>query len=240
MDKRRVLVTGPGGRIGPHILPTFKERYDLRLLDRKPVAGEPEAVVADLSDIPTLKAAFAGCEAVLHLAATSDEAPFLEELVPNNVVGVYNVYQAAVEAGVRRVVFASTVQTVSYYPREVTVEVTDPPRPVTLYGCTKVFGETLGKWYHEKHGLSVVCVRIGWFQPYDTEHGQNPGFRAVWLSPRDAAGIFAAALDAGPEVGYALVNATSKTVFERLSLTTLRETLGYEPVDDVATLFPAV
>ena len=123
--KHTVLLTGPGGRIGPHILPTFHAQFELKILDRSPIPSEPETIVADLSSIETLTAAMAGCDTVVHLAATSDEAPFVEELVPNNVIGLYNVFEAARAAGVKRVVFASTVQAVSFYPHEHTVQATE-------------------------------------------------------------------------------------------------------------------
>lgn len=228
----RVLLTGPGGRIGPHLLGPLRERFDLRLLDRKPLPGEPETIVADLSDAAVLERAMEGCDAVIHLAATSDEAPFIEQLVPNNVVGVYNVFEAARRAGVKRVVFASTVQTVARYPREHTVEVTDPVRPVSLYGATKVMGEVMGRWYHETHGLQFVGVRIAWFMPADSPMLRwHREAREHWLSPRDCAQLLIRAVET-PDVGYALVFATSKTPKERLSLRTAREILGYEPQDD--------
>lgn len=235
----RVLLTGPGGRIGPHILPTFRERYDLRVLDKKPVGGEPETILADLSDIAVLERAMEGVDVLVHLAATSDEAPFVEELVPNNVVGVYNTFEAARRAGVKRIVFASTVQTVGRYPREHgTIRIEDPPRPNSLYGATKVFGEVVGRWYHDTHGIEFVAVRIAWFQPYDNPGlREHAGARVLWLSPRDCADLLARAVET-PGVGYAIVFGTSKTTFERLSLAPAREILGFEPQDDAAQFAP--
>ncbi|WP_309707025.1 NAD(P)-dependent oxidoreductase [Armatimonas sp.] len=233
--KHSVLLTGPGGRIGPHILPTFHEQFELKILDRSPIESEPETIVADLSSIETLAAAMQGCDTVVHLAATSDEAPFVEELVPNNVVGLYNVFEAARAAGVKRVVFASTVQAVSFYPHEHTVEATDLPRSVSLYGVTKAMGETMGRYYHDKHGLEFIAVRIGWFLDYEHEWLTSGRASAIWLSPRDAASFLAHCVTA-ENIGYAIVHATSKTSFERLSLAPAREILGWEPSDDVATV----
>lgn len=230
--KHTVLLTGPGGRIGPHILPTFHEQFELKILDRRPIEGEPETIVADLSSIETLTAAMQGCDTVVHLAATSDEAPFVEELVPNNVVGLFNVFEAARAAGVKRVVFASTVQAVSFYPQEHKVEATDLPRSVSLYGVTKAMGETMGRYYHDKHGLEFIAVRIGWFLDYEHEWLKEGRANAIWLSPRDAASFLARCVTA-ENVGYAIVHATSKTSFERLSLAPAREILSWEPSDVV-------
>jgi nucleoside-diphosphate-sugar epimerase len=144
---------------------------------------------------------------------------------------LYNTYQAAREAGVRRIVFASTCQTMLAYPRDATVDVDDPPRPSSMYGATKVFGETLGRCYHDEHGMEFVGVRIGWFQAYDSEHLRKNGPGSLWLSPRDCVSLLRAAIET-PDVGYALVNGTSRTDREFLSLRSARERLGWEPRDD--------
>lgn len=232
MSKPIVLLTGAGGRIGPSLLPSFQERYDLRVLDRQPIAGVENIILSDLQDPDILKQALAGVETVVHLAATSDEAPFLEKLVPNNIIGLYNILQASVDAGVRRFIFASTVQTVRTWEMPLPVRTADPPRPVSLYGATKVFGETIGRYYHDRHGLEFIAVRIGWFQNYDSPALKRGGGGAnIWLSPRDCARLLHLAVEK-PGIGYAVVFGTSKTPVEALSLQEAREVLGYEPQDD--------
>lgn len=232
-SNRIVLVTGAGGRIGPYVLPTLRERCTLRLLDRRPVDAPEPTILADLSDPGVLCEALRGVDTVVHLAATSDEAPFVEELVPNNIVGLYHLMDAVRAEGVRRVVFASTVQAVGNHPPDMKIAASDPPRPVTHYGCTKAFGEVLGRFYHDKHGVEFVAIRIGWFHPYDSPLlATSRAARSIWLSPRDAAGILLAAIEC-PEVGFAIVNATSITETERLSRSECRGILGYEPIDDV-------
>ncbi|MBV9851330.1 MAG: NAD(P)-dependent oxidoreductase [Armatimonadetes bacterium] len=229
-------MTGVHGRLGPHLVPPFRERYALRTLDRQESPDDPHCVLSDLQDRDVLRRAMAGVDVVVHLAATSDEAPFVENLVPNNVVGVYNVFEAAHEAGVRRIVFASSVHAVTASGPDPPVRVSDPPRPITTYGVTKVFGETLGRYYHDRRGMEFVGIRIGAFQPYDSALlRQKPLMRDLWLSPRDAARLFVRAVET-PQVGYALVFGTSRTSLERLSLQEAREVLGYEPEDDVAAL----
>lgn len=239
MNKRKVLLTGGGGRIGPHVLPALGERFDLRNYNLEPIPGDPDTVIGDLQDLDVLKGAMQGVEAVIHLAATSDEASFVEKLVPNNVVGLYNTFEAARQAGVKRLVFASTCQTMSAYrgQQEQTLTTTDPPRPGTLYGATKVLGEVMGRWFHDKHQIEFVGIRIGWFLPYDAPRLRDPkrGARNLWLSPRDAASLFIRAVEK-ENVGYALVYGTSKTVTEQFSLREGRELLDWEPADDVADI----
>ena len=111
MSPLKVLLTGPSGRIGPHIVPAFEECYELSTFDLQP-SSRPRSHVGDLNDREALRRAMRGVDAILHLAATSDEAPFMEELLPNNIAGLYNLLDAAHAEGVRRVVFTSSVQTV--------------------------------------------------------------------------------------------------------------------------------
>ena len=236
MPKLKVLLTGAGGRVGRHLVGPFQEQYDLRTLDRRRVPGDPNAVLADLQDFPALKAAMKDIDVAVHLAATPDEAPFVENLVPNNVVGLYNVFQAALEAKVRRIVFASTCQTVLGQPWDHTISIADPVRPCSMYGATKVFGEALGRFYHDRHKMQFVGIRIGAFQAYDSPHLlKSSGTRALWLSPRDAVSLFRRAIEK-ENVGYALVFGTSITEWELLSRKEAKELLDYEPQDDVVKL----
>lgn len=235
MAKLNVLMTGAGGRIGPHLVGPFQEQYHLRNFDRRPVPGDPDTILGDLQDFAALLAAMRGMDVLVHLAATSDEAPFVENLVPNNLVGLYHAFEAARLARVRRIVFASTCQTMLAYPRDATVATTDPPRPSTMYGATKVFGEVLGRWYHDKHGLEFVGIRIGSFQPYESERLRRRGPGLLWLSPRDCVSLFRRAIEK-PDVGYALVNGTSITDHEFLSLRPARELLQWQPQDDAGSI----
>lgn len=234
MSRLKVLLTGAAGRIGPHILPAFLENYDLTVVDRKQVDGIDRMVITDLQDRDLLKRSMEGVDVVVHLAATSDEAEFVENLVPNNVVGTYNVIHAAHEARVRRVVFASTGQTVNRRVQSVPIHTADPPSPITTYGVTKVFGEILGRFYHDQHGMEFIALRIGAFQTYDSHWlKQERGPHNIWLSPRDLVRILQLSIEK-PGIGYAVVFATSKPCVEILSLDEARAVLGYEPVDDAS------
>src|SRR5438132_1656929 len=119
--RERILITGPGGRVGPHIATLLREHFALRLLDTQPLktialAGDDEFVQADIRDFGAVRKACEGVSAMIHLAAISDEADFHSLLLPINLEGVYNVFEAARQAGVHRVIFVSTGQTVLNYP----------------------------------------------------------------------------------------------------------------------------
>ena len=232
----KVLLTGPSGRLGPHLVRPFRERYALSTFDLLP-SHEPNSFAGDLSEIEPLRDAMLGVDVVVHLAATSDEAPFVEKLVGPNVIGVYNVLEAARLENVRRVVFASSIQAVGMGWRDnpTPIDVVSPPRPSTLYGATKIMGETMGRFYHDKHGLEFISLRIGAFEPYDSRKLHKKVFQELWLSPRDAASIFRAAIEK-TGIGYGIVNATSRTAVERMALQPARELLGWEPQDSIAAV----
>jgi len=164
----------------------------------------------------------------------------MEKLLPNNIVGLYRVFEAAQAAGVRRMIFASTCQTVFGYDRNLTVSATDPIRPRNLYAVTKGFGEILGRHYYEVYGMEFLGVRIGGFARYEDPRLRTfDEVRRLWLSPRDAVTFFVRAIET-PDIGYAVVFATSRTDCEFLSRAPAREVLGFEPEDDVVKMFGAL
>ena len=225
----KVLLTGPSGRLGPHLVGPFRDCYDLATFDLNP-SSEPQSFVGDLSEIEPLRTAMRGVDVVVHLAATSDEAPFMEKLLDPNVIGAYNVLEAARLENVRRVVFASSIQAVGFNRRSEakTMDVVSLPRPNSMYGVTKVWGETLGRYYHDKYDLEFIALRLGAFEAYDSPHLKHRGYQEIWLSPRDAISVFRAAIEK-EGIGYVILNATSKTPTEHMELQPTFDVLGWQP-----------
>ncbi|MFC9291780.1 NAD-dependent epimerase/dehydratase family protein [Streptomyces sp. NPDC057052] len=227
---RTVLLTGAAGGLGTlmrELLPAYG--YELRLMDLRPIEGEPGAIVADLADRDAVREAVRGVDAIIHLAGISLEAPF-EKILDANIVGTYHLYEAAREEGVRRVVFASSNHAVGFTPRPrgdgPLIPVETPHRPDTFYGLSKAFGEDLAQFYWDKHGLETVSVRIGSCFPEPT----SVRMLSVWMSPADGARLFHAALTAG-DVGHTVVHGSSANTRLWWDLTSARA-LGYEPQDD--------
>lgn len=224
-----VLVTGAAGGIGTALRAGLAGRYRLlRLLDREPVAdlgpGE-EAVEADLADLAALASACAGVDAVVHLAAIPHEDAF-SRILEVNVVGTYNVFEAARRAGVGRVVFASSGHVTGLYGLDEPVAADAVRRPDTIYGLSKCFGEDLGRLYHHKAGMAVACLRIGTFVDKPREERDL----SSWLSPRDAVELVRCALEA-PDLGFEVVYGASANT-RRWWRAEAVERLGYHPVDD--------
>ncbi|MET7527113.1 NAD-dependent epimerase/dehydratase family protein [Streptomyces sp. NPDC005248] len=227
---RTVLLTGAAGGLGTlmrGLLPAYG--YELRLFDATPIEGEPDAITADLGDKEALREAVRGVDAIIHLAGISLEASF-DKILRANIEGTYNLYEAAHEEGVRRIVFASSNHAIGYTPRPLPgdplIPIDTPRRPDTFYGLSKSFGEDLAQLYWDKHAMETVSVRIGscFMEPTSVR------MLSVWMSPGDGARLFHAALTAD-EVGHTVIYGSSDNTRLWWDLTTARS-LGYEPQDD--------
>lgn len=227
MQPRRVLITGARGRIGTVLRPALREGLDeLRLSDLtapEDLLAPETFAAADLTDKAAVQAAVEGVDAVVHLGAVPDEAPF-EEIAGPNLHGVFHVFEAARRAGVARVVFASSNHASGMYPVGVPLDGSQRARPDGLYGASKAYGEALGSMYADRFGLSVVCLRIGSFQPRPRERREL----STWLSHADAVRLVQAALTAD-DVGFAIVYGASANTRRWWPPD---QAIGFEPLDD--------
>ena len=250
MAKPVILVTGLGGLIGSAVRAHLSDRYELRGLGRRPGPPGLPWHVADIANLDAILPAFGGVDAVVHLAAAVGSNAAFDAYLRTNVVGTYNVFEAARRAGVRRVVFASSGATVSgierdepfrtlveargeNVPRVPVLTHESALRPSGVYGCTKVWGEVLGRHYADAHGLSVICVRIGAVNADDRPRA--PRELSVWCSRRDVAGIIGSCLAAPASVRFDIFYVTSRNRRGYRDLEHARAVLGWEPVDSAET-----
>ena len=239
---KTVLITGATGKIGSDLCPRLNVEFQVRSGVRREAEGLPNPVMCQLCDFDSVRQAMDGVDAVIHLAAQSWEADVYEKMIPNNITGCYNVFEAARRTGVKRVVFASTHHVVGGYLEEgVKVDEDVPVRPDMMYAVTKVFGEAVGRLYAEKHGLSVISARIGhWLTP-DTliETGRwSPQYRdwswAMWISPRDMGQFMSLCLKV-EGITYEVLNCISDNTRQLTDVSRAKEVLGYRPQDNSET-----
>lgn len=237
VKKRRVLITGAAGRIGTELTSRLNDRYELRLQYHRTVPDQPlvnDYVIANIANYDEIAPAMDGVDSIIHMAGQPSWKADWDSVHEANVLGQYNVYESARQAGVRRIIFASTNHVMGMYDRDTAwpVYADLPVRPDSLYGVTKAFGETLGRHYHDRFGMSIINFRIGWFldRPVD-EIG-----RYMWLSPRDFAQLVWRAIES--DVGYGTFYAISGNSSRNWDITDSVVRLGYRPQDDADEHMP--
>jgi uronate dehydrogenase len=181
---QNILITGAAGQIGSRLRKLLKGAYPgLRFSDiRTPpdLAPGEEFVVADLAHYAHVEKIVAGMDGIVHLGGYSVEGDW-PTILNANIVGCYNLFEAAYRANVKRVVFASSNHAVGFYPRARKIGVDVTLRPDSRYGVSKAFGEAIGAFYADKHGLRVTCLRIG--NVGDAPIDQRR--LSIWLAPQD-------------------------------------------------------
>ena len=223
-----ILITGAAGHVGRVLRDGLAGRFRLRLLDRTPVEalGPNEVFIrGDLGDPALLRSAMAGVAGIVHLAAVPVEDSW-QEILPNNIVGTYNLFEAARLAGVKRVVFASSNHAVGFYRRDRHIGPDVTVRPDSRYGVSKAFGEALASLYADKYGLETFCIRIGNVaaEPVDVRR------LAIWVSPRDLCQLVAIGLE-HPEIHFEIVYGVSDNARSWWDNSRAAQ-LGYRPQDD--------
>ncbi len=243
---KRVLITGMsgliGGLLGRHLLESGG--YELTALNRRPVEGA-RTVQADIADLSAIRPAFEGQDTVVHLAAYLGGQDW-ERQHAGNVLGVYNVFEAARQAGVGRVIFASSgnairgfervppysdIATGNYdrVPADFPKLTGKDVRPEALYGAAKVWGEALARHFSDDYDMSMLCVRIG-----SVTQGDRPRTireNAIYLSHRDISTHLEACIDAPDDVRFGIFFAVSNNRWNYRDLSSSKDILGWEPRD---------
>ncbi len=148
MSIKKVLLTGASGRIGSFLVDALADEFEIHPMYRRPVEGISNPVYANLRDFDSLVQATEGMDAVIHLAGQSGDTDVHSLMIPDNLAGAYNVFEAARQNGVQRVIFASTNHVVGMYFRDGEKITEDAPiRPDSYYAVTKAYGEALGRFY---------------------------------------------------------------------------------------------
>lgn len=224
-----ILITGAAGRLGTELrrgLAPLARR--LRLASREGIADlapNEDSVAFDLADAAAAQAAAERVEAIVHFGGVSLERPW-DEILNANIIGSYNIYEAARKNGVRRVVYASSVHAIGYHRLEDNIDANAPHRPDGLYGLSKCFAEDLGRLYWDKFGIETAALRIfsSFPEPSDRRHLWS------WLSFEDCNRLTAAALTAprlGFTVSFGMSDNREKPVDNRLAAH-----MGFVPQDN--------
>ncbi|HEV8247778.1 MAG TPA: NAD(P)-dependent oxidoreductase [Polyangiaceae bacterium] len=228
----RVLVTGAAGAIGQPVCEELERRgHQVRGFDLRKASRPLDFVVADLAERAAVQRATADMDAVVHLGAMPDDGPF-DDLLGPNVVGLFNVFDAARKASLKRVVIASSIQVVNGRPRGHVATAADR-FPTNHYGLTKLWAEDMGEMYARCFGMSVIAARISWMVRDRVEAEKMLSFGAFnhYLSRGDAGRFFAQAV-AAEKVSFAVLYVSGPKGNETVELEPARRLIGYEPQDE--------
>lgn len=243
----RILVTGMSGLIGGAVRQRLEGGYELTALNRSRVPGV-RTVQADIADYDAILPAFEGQETVVHLAASARGRDPWERVRDPNLIGVYNVFEAARQARVSRVIFASSGSTISgwelvqpyraivngdyesvRHPWPMITHET-PVRPAGVYGATKVWGEALARHFTDSVELSIICLRIGLVNNVDRPTDSRQF--SVWCSQRDISQMVLRCIEAPPELRFDIFYALSRNKWSYRDISHARDIVGFEPEDE--------
>ncbi len=226
---KKIVLTGAAGRLGSYLRePLSKMADELVSTDLVTEMGKrlpnETYVSADLSDLPAMVELLKGADMVVHFGAIGDEAPF-DAILQANIVGAYNIWEAAYQNSVRRVVYASSIHAVGMHKKTDFIGTDAPHRPDTYYGLAKCFAEDLASLYWDKRGVESVCMRI-----LSAANVSNPRAVGSWLSYDDLIQLVEKSITT-PVTGFSVIYGVSNN--DRAPVdNALASHLGYRPKDN--------
>ena len=204
---KTILITGAAGDVGTHLRRELAGKYVLRVSDLrtvKKINTEEKFVRANISKFADALRITRGVDAIVHLGGYSVEGPW-EGILSANIIGCYNVFEAARRNGVRRILFPTSNHAVGFYKRSQTIDHRVFIKPDSRYGVSKVFGEALGSLYADKYGMEFFMMRIGNVNPVPIDKRRL----AIWFSPRDLAQLVTIGIE-HPDVRFEIVYGISR------------------------------
>ena len=249
----QVLITGSGGLIGGILRAGLAERHAVYGLDRR--RGDNVDRVVSMRRLERVAPLFEGIDVVIDLAADPRMSASWRSVLRNNVASTVNAFEAARRHGVSRIVFASSNHVTGLYEQDEPyasivagrydgldpasipqLSSNSPVRPDSPYGTVKAFGEALGRFYADEHGISVICLRIGTVNGGNRPRG--PREFATLLTHADLVRLVACCIDAPPDLGFAVLYGVSANTWRFWDLAEAREAVGYVPEDDAESFRP--
>jgi len=224
---KSVLITGATGDVGTHLSRELAGKYKLRLSDKRPLKPPKGQtfVRADITKMADALRITKGVDAIVHLGGYSVEGPW-PAILQANIIGCYNVFEAARRNGVKRILFPTSNHAVGFYRRDQTIDHRVYPKPDSRYGVSKVFGEALGSLYADKYGMQVFMIRIGNVNPQPIDKRRL----SLWFSPRDLAQLVSIGIE-HPDIRFEIVygiSANQRAWYDNANA----HRLGYRPQDD--------
>ena len=259
-SQKKILITGATGQIGYMTYKRLREQpetYEVYALDcrRGPSNRVPKSwtvdldethfILGDLADFNTIRRAVEGMDVVVHIGA-DPEGDSWESLLNNNIIGTYNVFEASRDAGVGRIVAASSIMVSQGHqeqepykammerrhadiPAETPMITPDiPAEPRGLYAATKVWTESLARTYAHRYAMSCICVRVG---QVERDRPRPPDGADIYVSQRDIVQMFERCVNAAEFIRFDIFHGLSNNDLRWADIEDARRKIGYIPQD---------
>ena len=251
--KKNILITEGNGLVGNILVESLNDKFNITVLDQKK-SPNVQTYLGDINNLESIMPAFEKIDTVIHLAGDRRVHGDWKSILENNLIGIYNIYEAAKLHKLRRVVFASSQHATggnydiepytfidkgnynllpeNYSPLDEKTRI----RPDSYYGASKVFGEAIGSYYSDYHNISTINLRIGWVIS-DDDPTFSPTSLNLWLSHRDLSQIVEKSINASEKIKYETFYATSDNYWKIWSIEKAKNLLNYRPDDSAPKQF---
>lgn len=237
---KKILITGGFGKIAKHFVQNFAHEYGITVADirvnNETFRDKVQIEEADLMDFAVCSKLCMDIDTVIHLAGIVDPVSESDSVLETNMKMTQNIFKAAVEAKCKRLIFASSAQTIESYPADVQVHKNMPVKPKNVYGVSKCFGEALAAYHAYNYSISAICLRIGAYEIPQDFIEMNARDLSAFLHPDDFNQLLIGCIET-ENINYEILNAISNNRYKRLDITESIEKVGYRPKADAFELF---
>jgi len=238
---KKVLVTGGSGKIGSYFIERFSEKYDIRIADiniNGPFNDNVTVINNDITDYSSCLAICNGIDVVIHLAGIVDidTVASFEEVLDTNIIGTRNIFKAAIANQCKKIIFASSAQTIENYPLDISVKENMLMRPKSFYGISKSFAEALAGYHAFNDNITAIGLRIGAYEFPDDHSEMSARDLSAFTHPDDLNQLLTLCIEK-EGLRFEIFNAISDNRFKRLDITEAKEKLNYQPKYDAFELF---
>lgn len=235
----KILITGGSGKIGTHFIQAFSDQYQFRIFDLQPPKVQYESVEyvqGNLTDKEGLIKACSNIDVVIHLGGIANPEADFNDLLDANIIGTKNIIDAAIAAGCKKIIYASSAQTIEGYSKDIQVNTEMPVKPGNLYGVSKCFGEALLSYHCFTSDLSALCLRIGAYEFPEDFTEMNARDMSAYLHPNDLNQLLHLCIES-EIIKFEIFNAISNNTYKRLDIQKSKLLLGYDPQYNSFDLF---
>ncbi len=237
---KKILITGGFGKIAKHFVQNFDHKYEITVADiitnSEVFTDKVRIEKANLMDFSVCSKLCEGIDTVIHLAGIVDPISESDEILDTNIKTTRNIFKAAIKAKCKRLIFASSAQTIESYPIDIQVNKNMFVKPKNIYGVSKCFGEALAAYHAHNNGISAICLRIGAYEFPEDFTEMNARDLSAFLHPDDFNQLLIGCIET-ENVQYEILNAISDNRYKRLDITESKEKVGYRPKADAFELF---